>query len=506
MPDVLNAEALEKMVTPIMEMVGGHLPNVLAALAILVVGWLVALIIGKVVAAAFRKIGLNDKLGSFFASPTAPAPDVAGKIGRAAFYLIMLFVLVAFFQTLGLTVVTEPLNAFLNQVFEYAPRLVAGGVLIVIAWVVAKVARTVVSQGLAAMDLDRRLGSQAGDEQAGAEQAGVPVTKTASEGIYWVVWLLFLPAILDALHMPGLLAPVQDLVNKVMSFLPNLFAAAVLFGVGWFIAKVIRKIVSSLLATVGLDRLSDRVGLSQALGSTKLSDLLGLIVYVLILIPVLVGALNALQIDAVTKPASAMLDTIMGSLPGIFAAVLVVGIAYVVGRVASDLITNILTGVGFDKLPASLGLAKTETTEGRTPSQLVGVVVLFAFVLFAVMQALPMMGFDMLAGLMAEMLVFASKILVGVVILCIGLFLAKLAAEAIRSSGVANASVLANVARIAILVLAGSMSLQRMGLADEIVNLAFGLTLGSIAVASAIAFGIGGREAAKGYLERLTRK
>jgi hypothetical protein len=60
------------------------------------------------------------------------------------------------------------------------------------------------------------------------------------------------------------------------------------------------------------------------------------------------------------------------------------------------------------------------------------------------------------------------------------------------------------VARIAILVLAGSIAIRYMGLANEIVNLAFGLTLGAVAVAVAIAFGIGGRNVAARKLEEWT--
>ena len=57
------------------------------------------------------------------------------------------------------------------------------------------------------------------------------------------------------------------------------------------------------------------------------------------------------------------------------------------------------------------------------------------------------------------------------------------------------------IARVAILVLAGAMSLRQMGLANEIVVLAFGLIVGAVAVAAAIAFGIGGRDVAKRKLE-----
>jgi hypothetical protein len=72
----------------------------------------------------------------------------------------------------------------------------------------------------------------------------------------------------------------------------------------------------------------------------------------------------------------------------------------------------------------------------------------------------------------------------------------------VKASEAAQAGLLAMAARISILVLAGAMALRQMGLANEIINLAFGLLLGAIAVAAALAFGLGGREIAAREVER----
>jgi hypothetical protein len=200
-----------------------------------------------------------------------------------------------------------------------------------------------------------------------------------------------------------------------------------------------------------------------------------------------------------------MLNIILGTLPGILAAMLVVGVAYVVASVVSGLATNMLSVVGFDRLPARLGLATQPAPGRRTPSQIAGTVIMVAIVLFAIMQALPMLGFDLLAIMLHDFLTFASQVLLGLVIFAFGLFLARLVAEMIRDSGIANARLLATIARVAILVLAGAMALRQMNLAEEIVTLAFGLTLGAVAVAAAIAFGIGGRSAAKTLVDDFVR-
>jgi len=191
-----------------------------------------------------------------------------------------------------------------------------------------------------------------------------------------------------------------------------------------------------------------------------------------------------------------MLNTVLGALPAVFGAFLVLGIAYVVGRVVSGLITNLLTGLGFNAILARLGLG-TEPGEGdRTPSEIVGYLGLVAIMFFAGIAALRMLNFDLLAEGLAQIIVFAGQVILGLIIFAIGLYLANLADKTIQASGASQAGLLALAARIAILVLTGAMALRQMGLANEIVNLTFGLLLGAIAVAAALAFGIGGREIA----------
>ena len=106
------------------------------------------------------------------------------------------------------------------------------------------------------------------------------------------VFLLFLPAVLGALELQGLLEPVQGMINQILGFLPNIFAAGLILAVGWFVARIVQQIVTNLLAAIGADQLSKRVGLAPVLGKQQLSGLLGLVVYVLILIPVLIAAIS----------------------------------------------------------------------------------------------------------------------------------------------------------------------------------------------------------------------
>ena len=476
--------------------IGGFLPSLLAALAVLLAGWIVALLISRLLGRGLRRLSLNERLGRWVGEP-AGGVDVEGGVSRVVFWLLMILVLVAFFQILGLTLITEPLNNLLNQVFGYLPQLIGAAILLLIAWVIASIVRVLVRQLIRVGRLEERFGLQAEAAEAGA----TPFSQTIGNAAYWLTLLLFLPAVVGALALEGLLGPVQGMVDNVLTFLPNILAAALILVVGWFIARILRRVSAGLLASIGTDRLSERVGVARALGEQRLSELLGLIIYALVLIPVLIGALNALQLDAVTEPTSNMLDAILAAIPNIFAATLVIGIAFVVGRLVAGLISRILAGLGFNRVLVWLGVGEERGEGAWTPSTVVGYFALVAVMLFATIEGSRLLGFAELADLIARFTVFAAQILFGLVILGIGLFLANLAARAIQGSGVGNARLLSIVGRVSILVLAGAMALLQMGIADEVVVVGFAVLGGAIAVATALAFGLGGREQAGRLLD-----
>ena len=126
--------------------------------------------------------------------------------------------------------------------------------------------------------------------------------------------------------------------------------------------------------------------------------------------------------------------------------------------------------------------------------------------LFAAIEAFRLMGFDSVAQMATIFLTFAGDILLGVFIIGLGLFIGKLVGDAIGNSKVAQAALLANVGRLAVIILAFAMGLQQMGIADEIIMLAFGISLSAVAVAAAIAFGLGSRDAAKELVESWQKK
>ncbi|MDD5257546.1 mechanosensitive ion channel [Methanothrix soehngenii] len=472
--------------------------NIFSALIILVVGWIVALIVSSLIGKALRRTAMDEKIARVaVGEERARSIDSNRWITRIIYYVLLFFVIVAFFETLGLTLVAQPLNEMLTVVFAYIPKLFAALLIAIVAIVLAMVLKRVVLTVLRSANVDEDIGSK-----AGLERKEMPLSQTISEIVFYLVLLLFLPMVLNALSLGGLLEPLQVMMSKMLGFLPNLLAAAAILLVGWFLARIVQKILTGLLLAVGSERLSEKVGLSRVLGERGLAGLIGLIVYALILIPVLMAALQALDLVSVTQPLSNMLNQILAALPSAFGAILILAIAYVLGKIVAELVTNLLAAAGFDSILVWLGLGKEPAEGERKPSQVVGCLVLVAIMLFALIEASRILNFALMADLIYEFIIFAGRVLVGLVILATGIYLANLAYNTVMASNTSQAKMLAQAARISVLIFSGAMALRHMGLANEIINLAFGLLLGAIAVAVALAFGLGGREIAAREIDK----
>jgi hypothetical protein len=481
-------------------------PQILGAIAILFIGLLIAAVVAAVTRGILNRTDIDNRIASGLTG-RENSPQVEQLISGLVFWSIVLLTVVAVLDKLGLQVASQPLNSFLNQTVGYLPKLLGAGILLGVAWLLATVVRLITVRGLRALRLDERLNEQAQDGTSSLNQ--LSVSETIGTALYWFIFLLFLVPVLDSLGLREALLPVQVLTTQILSVLPNILGATVIAVVGWFLANIVRRIVSNLLATTGIDHLGSRFGLSPSTGTQSLSNIVGLIVYVLILIPVAIAALNTLKIDAISIPAIAALQQVLNTLPAIFTALGILIFAYFLGQFVSDLVTSILTSLGFNNIFHILGLPVprresafledevTPRPPTRTPSEIAGVVVLVGILLFATVAAVDILKIPALTALVSGIVVIAGRILAGLVIFAIGLFLANLAFNIITSSGNRQARILAQVARIAIIGLVSAIALQQIGVANDIVNLAFGLLLGAIAVAIALAFGLGGRDVAR---------
>jgi hypothetical protein len=497
---------------------GNFLPSLVWAIVLLLAGWVIATVAAAIVKNLLKRTRIDDRIANWaMGNDPDQAIPVEKWVATLVYWVIFLFAIIAALNALNLSAVSEPLNRFLDEIFEYIPRLAGAALLLGAAWLVATVVRALVVQGLSRFNLDDRLAAQTGVARG---ETPFLLNETIGNILYWFIFLLFVPLVLSALNLPGLLQPIEGLIDDFLQAIPRIVTAAIVLGVGWLVARIVRGVVTNLLLATGADQLGTRLGLKATeQEGISLSGLVGTLAYVLILIPAVIAALNELNIEAISAPAVLMLERVLTYIPQVIMAALVLVGFYFVGRFVADLVTNLLRGAGFDNILTVLGLPElnmgsstpspvrpgleaeerpltTVQTSSRTPSEIVGIVALVTIVLFGAVTATEILDFEGLTQIVRAILRIGVRILSGLVVFAVGLYLANLAFRLVNAVGTGQAKILAQAARISVLVLVGAMALQQMGVATDIVNLAFGLLLGAIAVAVAIAFGLGGRDVA----------
>ncbi|MEO1180528.1 MAG: mechanosensitive ion channel, partial [Cyanobacteria bacterium J06636_28] len=317
---------------------GSFLPGLLGAFLLLIVGLVVASVARAFAKFLLSKTNLDNQLAS--KAGLDEGVPIESTIGSVVFWVVMLFFIIAILNALKLTAVSEPISGLLQTVFEYLPRIAGAAVILFITWIIAKLAKSATVNSLGRFNLDERLSEQTGvDSEGNAFQ----VNDTLGNVIYWFIFLLALPLVLSALQLPGLLGPVEELLNQFLLAIPQVLTAAIVFGIGWLVANIVKGIVTNLLMATGADSFGARFGLaSRPTEGISVSSLAGILVYTLILIPAAIAALNELDIDAISGPAVDMLERVLFIIPQVLAAGVVLTIFYFIGQFVSELVVGLL--------------------------------------------------------------------------------------------------------------------------------------------------------------------
>ena len=461
---------------------------ILAAIVILLLGWIIALIVAAGVKKLLQKLNTNHRLSS----ATGHTPNIENLISKLVFWFVIILAVVGALNVLNISGVSDPFSNMVSRVLAFIPNLLAAVAVGFIGWILAGMVKAGLTNVLARTEMDEKLSNEVG---VGSLSSNI------GEIFYWLVLLLFLPIVLSILGLTGLLIPVQNMVNEAVAYLPNLFIAGVIIFVGYILAKIVRGIVEGLSNSLGLQTQAEKIGLFK---NSNVSKFLGSFVFAIIIITALIVAFEALGIEAISQPATAMLNQIMYAIPQIIAAGLILIVAYVVSRFVGRLVAELVSGAGVDEIPMKLDVQRFL---GKTRvSDIIGCLIVFFTMLFAVSEAADRLGLEQISVLIAMFIQFGASILLGAVILVVGFWLANVVANVIQRGEYNSSRWLGNLVRILIMGLVIAMGLRAMGIADSIVNLAFGLTLGSVAVAFALAFGLGGRQPAERLLSDLLDK
>jgi len=394
------------------------------------------------------------------------------------------------------------------QMMNWGPKILIAILILIATYIVARAVKWIIQKAIDRTPALRKHMTGSPDETVG-HQLGT-IAKL-------IIWLVGIMAALQFLGFAQILAPINELVTAIFAFLPKLIGAGLIFFVGLIVARIVRRLTETVLIAANVDGLLARVGIGSTEGTVRTSpDAVppgaapastraslaragGVLVFALIIIPVAIAALQVLGIEAISGPAITMLNEILAAIPRVLAAALWIGIAFIAARFLKTIIEAILPPTGFDDAVRSTGVLPATAF----PSRIIANIAMVAIILAASIEAAKQLGGGTIAIFLAQVTELGGKVIFGTLIIVVGIFLARIIANLV-GSGTGEGGYAQTLVRYAIIALFTAIGLTFMGLADQIVMMAFGLILGSAAVATALAFGLGGRDAAARVLEQWT--
>lgn len=362
---------------------------------------------------------------------------------------------------------------------------------LVLAFVVAAIVKTLVVKLLTKTKISSLLGKSGEDGTKAAESIG--------KIVHLLVFLLFVPGIFESLGMNEVSVPILNLLNTMWGYLPNILAAVIVLWVGFFIAKLVREILAPIFNKLKVDQLQEIAGI-EAADTAKLSNTLAYIVYVLILIPVIITALQVLDIGAISNPAIKMLDIIFGFIPNILVALVLLIVGCMVAKLSGNIVENLIASAGLD---AKLSKLLDGKNNSFVLSKVIGRTVQVIMVVFFIVESFGVLHLQVLTDIGNTVISYMPYVLAAILILVVCFICNAIVQKVLAKSG---QTTYALPIKCAIYVLGGFMVLNELGIASEIVNTAFILIVAALAIAFAIAFGLGGKDFAGRALKKLEDK
>ena len=399
---------------------------------------------------------------------------------------------------------TYTFDSFVDSFVSIVPSLIGGIFLLLIAWLIATLVRKGITKGMTAANMDERLVQW---KVVQTPEQGDNMIHVLGQVFYYLVWVLFLPGIFEKFRLNTIASPIESMLHTALGFLPHLISTVVLVVIGVVVANLLKNLVYNLSLTLNIDRWFSKLTGQQMPTSDKaktknnIAKTLGNIVYVVVLIPIVTVALEALKIRSITDPIINVLDTIMNAIPHVLVAAILIAVGVALAKFVGNLVTNLLHGTGINNMVENMGIPKANKFD---LSNLIGQIVTGLISLFFVVEALNALNLAVLNTIGAAIIAYLPNVIFAIIILGLGFiggqWVGNLVANATDSQWTGK------ILQYVLNAFAVFMVLNQLDLANTIVNTGFMFIIGGLSVAFALSFGIGGREFAKKQLEKLDDK
>lgn len=380
------------------------------------------------------------------------------------------------------------LQNFANRISDFLPDLLGALLLLLIGWLIAKGVKALIIKLLRKTSWDEKL-------------LGHSVKDTdvfLGNIFYYIIMITVLLVVLELLGVSQVLVPIENMIDGFLSYIPNIIGAVLIAFVGYLLARFIANLIN--LGGNLLDKLVEKTGFKD---TDKLVNILKKVVFILIFIPFLIQAFNALELEAISRPANNILYGFTEMIGEMIVAVAVLLLFVWGGKYLTNFLKDLMQSLGLDKASDKIAL-QSIIGPGQSLSAIIAGILYFFLVFFGVITAVDLLSLTKLSDILHQLLEVTGQIAFGLLILVIGNFISSVIYRMVSRSDANN--FVANIIRWASLALFIAIALRTMGIANEIVDLAFGLTLGAIAVVIALSYGLGGREAAGEHFKEIIRK
>lgn len=393
------------------------------------------------------------------------------------------------------------LNLLLTQLLAYLPATIRIIVLILLSIIVAKIVKGLISKGLIKLGPVALLSKWG---VVGKDTDEKALIATISQAFYFLTILFFLPSILSGLGVSSVVDPISSMFAEFLGFIPNIIAAGLILVIGIFFCKFIKNLVKNLIINlpieVWLTKLLGQDNQSALSNEVQLADVLSSIVYVLIFVPILATSLDILGIAALSKPIVALLDQVIGFIPNLITAIILVTIGGFLAKLLGNLLEKVLKTSGIDQY--SKYLSFKESTNLPLSSVIANILRALIAIFFLV-QAISTLNLTVLNAIGTSIIAYLPAIISSLLILSLAIIGGNLLGDFFGK--VTSNKFLGEIVRYGLLVLAVFMTLDQLQIAQTIVQSTFMIVLGALAVAFALAFGLGGRDFASKQLEKLDK-
>lgn len=251
-------------------------------------------------------------------------------VAKLAYFVTFLLFLPGVLDKLGMNSVSTPITSMVNSFLGFVPKLIAAGIIIAVGLFIANIVKDLLKSVLKAIKVD------ALQEKAGIEAAeNASFSSIIANVVYGVIVLVVVTSALDQLGIKAISTPANAIVVSIFDMIPSVLAAIVIIAAGVFIAKLVAKLLESLLAGVGADSLIEKITGAPA-KKVVLSKVISAVVKYVLVIIFLVQGINVLNLPVLTEIGAA----VIAYMPAVLSAVIILAIGLFAANAVEALIVK----------------------------------------------------------------------------------------------------------------------------------------------------------------------